>query len=76
MIHLSGSVFELGDDSRIGEWEIGKDCFKGNKEKDDSVGFVMREWNDVVMREWNNLKGIDMGRGSFNHFNWFELSDE
>ena len=68
MIHLSGSVFELGDDSRIGELEIGKDCFKGNKKKDDSLGFVMRELN--------NLKRIDIGRGSFSHFDSFELSGE
>ena len=36
-------MFELGDDSGIGEWEIGKNCLKGNKKKDDSLGFVMRE---------------------------------
>lgn len=64
----NGSVFELGDDSGIGELEIGKDCFKGNKKKDDSLGFVMRELN--------NLKRIDIGRGSFSHFDSFELSGE
>ena len=64
----NGSVFELDEECGIEEVEIGKDCFKGNMDKEDSLGFVMKKLND--------MKRIDIGSGSFRHFNRFELSGE
>ena len=64
----NGSVFELDEECEIEEVEIGKDCFKGNMDKEDSLGFVMKKLND--------MKRIDIGSGSFRHFNRFELSGE